>query len=88
MGQRPRPKPQYIAAKLLAIRERIGLSQSEMVRLLDCQLTSARLSEYEHNTREPNLMVLLRYSEIVGVHMETLVNDRISPAQFFGALTN
>jgi transcriptional regulator with XRE-family HTH domain len=76
MGHRPRPKPKYLAAKLFAIRERLGLSQAEMARLLDFQLTPARISEYESSTREPNLIVLLRYSEVAGLHMETIVNDK------------
>jgi len=77
MGQRPRPKPEYLAAKLLAIRERLGLSQSDMVRLLDCQLSRARICEYEKGVREPNLLVLLRYAEVAGLHMETIVNDKV-----------
>jgi len=43
MGQKPRPKPRYLAAKLLVIRQRLGVSQSEMVRLLNYQVTSARI---------------------------------------------
>jgi hypothetical protein len=62
VGHRPRPKPQFLAAKLLAIRQRLGVSQAEMVRLLDCQLTSARVCEYESGIREANLIVLLRYA--------------------------
>lgn len=29
MGQRPRQKPEHLAAKLLAIRQQLGLSQSQ-----------------------------------------------------------
>jgi transcriptional regulator with XRE-family HTH domain len=77
MGQQPRAKPRYLAKKLLAIRLRLGLSQSELVRLLECQLTCARISEYEQGIREPNLTVLLRYSQIAGLHMEVLANDNV-----------
>jgi transcriptional regulator with XRE-family HTH domain len=85
MGTRPRLKPEYLSAKLLAIRERLEFSQSKMARRLDVD-SCARISEYEHGTREPNLMVLLRYSKVARVHMETLVNDLVTLAQFREAL--
>lgn len=37
----------------------------------------SRVCEFEKGIREPNLLVLLRYSDIAGVHMETLVNDKV-----------
>ena len=77
MGQRPRARPKYLGPKLLTIRRRLGLSQSQMARLLKFKTSYARVSEYESGTREPNLLVLLRYSEIAGVHLETLIDDRL-----------
>jgi transcriptional regulator with XRE-family HTH domain len=77
VGQKPRPKPQHLAAKLLAIRQRLGLSQADMVRLLDCQLTSARLSEYESGIREPNLLVLLAYSRAANIPVENIIDDEL-----------
>jgi transcriptional regulator with XRE-family HTH domain len=70
VGQRRRPKPKHLAAKLLAIRQKMRASQSEMVAILDMDLTAARLSEYEQGKREPNLLVLLRYARIAGVHVD------------------
>ena len=86
MGQRARQKPKHLPAKLLAIRKHLGVSQSQMVRLLDFQVSAHRVSEYEHGVREPSLIVLLRYSLIAGVNMEMLVNDRIDITQFRDAL--
>ena len=87
MGQHARQKPEHLPAKLLAIRKHLGVSQSQMVRLLDFQVSlHSQFSEYEHGVREPNLVVLLRYSLIAGVNMETLVNDRIDLARFRDAL--
>jgi transcriptional regulator with XRE-family HTH domain len=77
VGQRPRPKPKYLAAKLLAIRERLSLSQSDMARLLDCQLTSARVSEFEHGNREPNLLALLAYARLAEIPLEKIVDDNL-----------
>jgi transcriptional regulator with XRE-family HTH domain len=77
VGQRPRPKPERLAAKLFAIRERLGLSQSEMVRLLNFQMSTARLSEYESGIREPNLLTILAYSRAIGVPVERIIDDNL-----------
>ena len=80
MGQRPRPKPKHLAAKLFAIRKRLKLSQSEMADLLDCQLTSARVSEYESGIREPNLLVLLAYARTAKIPVERIIDDDLDLA--------
>ena len=77
----PRTKPKHLAAKLRAIRKRFKLSQSEMVGLLKFQTTGARISEYEHGIRIPNLLVLLRYARISGVSVEALIDDELKPSQ-------
>ena len=75
MGKRPRPQPKKLPAKLFAIRQHFDLSQSQLVRALDCELSSARISEYENGTREPSLLVLLRYSKLAHVTINMLVDD-------------
>lgn len=77
MGQRPRPKPKHLPRKLAAIRKYLNASLSEMVMLLDFQVTSARICEYEHGTREPNLMVLLAYARLVKIPLEKIVDDNL-----------
>lgn len=77
MAQQPRPKPKHLAAKLLAIRQRLGVSQSEMVRLLGSHLTSARISEYESGIREPNLMTILAYSRVAKIPVEKIIDDKL-----------
>jgi transcriptional regulator with XRE-family HTH domain len=77
MGQRPRPRPRHLAAKLLAIRQKLGASQSQMAKLLEFKVSYSRVSEYESGVREPNLLVLLSYARIAGVSMDILVNDRL-----------
>lgn len=78
MGHARRPQPTFLAAKLLQIRKRLGLSQSQMLkRLGDTQtkLYASHLSEYESGKREPPLIVLLRYAQAAGVPVELLIDD-------------
>ena len=60
----PRPRPQRLANKLLAIREGLGLSQSQMLTRLGLEDTMhyGRISQYENDEREPTLMTLLAYA--------------------------
>jgi transcriptional regulator with XRE-family HTH domain len=78
MGKQARPRPQCLAAKLLAIRQRLGVSQSEMVRLLNARFTSTRISEYESGLREPNLLTILAYSRAAGVPVEKIIDDELT----------
>ncbi len=77
MGRRSRRRPERLAEKLKLIREFLGLSQNEMVsRLrLNNDLTREEVSAFERGTHEPNLLVLLAYSEAANVYLEALVRD-------------
>jgi transcriptional regulator with XRE-family HTH domain len=80
----PRPKPKRLAEKLRAIREGLGLSQTQILKRLEHEKTMhyGRISEYETGKREPTLMVLLQYARVAGVHMEDLVDDELDlPAE-------
>ena len=76
MGNR-RPKPERLAAKLLQIREHLGLSQSKMSSLLTTEAHYHRLSEYENGRREPNLMLILQYARLAKVLVENLIDDNL-----------
>lgn len=78
MGKQARPRPRYLAAKLLAIRQRLGVSQSEMVRLLKAQISTARISEYESGVREPNLLTILAYARAAKVTVEKIIDDELT----------
>ena len=78
MGQR-RSKPKRLAEKLLAIRQKLGVSQSQLANLLEFDKGAARISEYEHGTREPSLLILLRYSKLARVSINVLVDDDAEP---------
>ena len=77
MGRKPRPKPALLGAKLLAIRQNLGISQFEMAKRLNFPLYT-RLSEFESGKREPNLLLLLRYAKLAGITVEELIDDAIN----------
>ena len=73
----PRPRPMRLAEKLLQIRTRLGLSQTQMLERLGFSDTMhyGRISEYEQDKREPNLITLLAYARAASVHLEDIVDD-------------
>lgn len=75
----PRPKPERLAEKLRAIREGLGLSQTQMLKRLEQDETMhyGRISEYESGKREPTLMTVLQYARVAGVHLEDIVDDEL-----------
>ena len=75
MGTKPRPRPELLASKLRTIRDKLGLSQSQMARRLDAGILPARISEYELGHREPSLLTLLAYARVAHVSMERIVDD-------------
>lgn len=80
MGEKPRPRPARLAEKLKEIRKRIdgGLTQVEMIRRLgftEEELPQDRISKFERGTMEPNLTVLIAYSEAVNCYLEALARD-------------
>lgn len=77
MGRSPRPKPARLNAKLLRIREVLGLSQSGMLKRLgmDEKVFPSAVSGYELGTREPPLPVLLKYARLAGVYVDVLIDD-------------
>lgn len=80
MGRGRRVVPDRLAAKLLEIRERLDLNQTQMFRRLDVRrsrIYESHISSYERGTREPPLDVLLQYSRVAGVLMEALIDDEL-----------
>src|SRR5689334_4831929 len=73
--QRERRRPKRLGEKLLAIRVKLEVSQSQLARLLDFDKGVPRISEYERGTREPDLILLLKYSELVHVSINVLADD-------------
>lgn len=76
VGQiRARRKPKRLAEKLLAIRFKLEVSQSQLAKLLEFDKGVARISEYERGNREPDLLTLLKYSDLARVSINVLADD-------------
>lgn len=80
MGSASRPLPKYLPAKLLKIRELLGLTQEQMAARLSqikSPLHPGQVSRFEQGKREPSLPLLLKYARIAGVSMDILVDDEL-----------
>ena len=77
MGTKPRHKPARLAEKLLALRQGLGLSQSQMSARMKTPVSGPRMSEYEHGVREPTLPVLLSYARAARIRVEVLIDDEL-----------
>jgi len=78
MGRSRRNKPLQLSQKLLAIRKRLRMSQTEMARALELKVHYSAVSNYELGTREPDLLIVLRYARLANVPMESLVDDSLT----------
>jgi transcriptional regulator with XRE-family HTH domain len=79
MGTYPRLRQKRLPEKLRAIRDALGLSQSEMLRRLGAEdlIEYNRISEFETGKREPPLLILLRYARAAGVSTDVLIDDEL-----------
>ena len=78
----PRPRPRLLPQKLVLIRKHLNLSQSQIKESLHLSAAARpRVSEYENGKRTPPLEVVLGYSRLARVPMESLVDDNISVSQ-------
>lgn len=75
MGRR---KPKKLARKLLVIRQRLGVSQTEMAKVLKLEISYTAVSAYELGTREPDLLTLLQYARVAGVSTDVLIDDKLN----------
>lgn len=73
-----RPRPKYLAAKLLRIRLDLKLSQPQLAKRLGVRAYTD-ISKYERNVNEPPLAVLLAYSTLSGVSVNSLIDDEVDP---------
>ena len=77
MTSRQHDRPKRLAVKLRAIRQHLGISQTEMKELLNFKGTYGRISDYELGKRQPTVLVLLAYARSVGIHVDDLVDDAV-----------
>lgn len=78
MGRSRRRKPAKLGQKLLAIRKRLNMSQTEMVRALELTVHYSAVSNYELGTREPDLLTVLQYARLANITMEMIVDDKVN----------
>lgn len=75
-----RAMPKKLGKKMRQIRERLGMSQREIVVALnykDTPLRASQISQYENGQREPTMMLVLAYARLAKVPMEILVDDKL-----------
>jgi len=72
-----RPRPKYLANKLLQIRRSLGLSQGELVQQLGVQdlIHYTNISKYELDKNEPPLAILLAYARLAEIPVEQIIDD-------------
>ena len=78
MGKQRRPQPKYLAKKLKAIREELGLGQLEMSRRLSKlgpTVDGAKVSKFERGEREPNLLVIVAYCKAAEIPADCLIDN-------------
>lgn len=71
--------PRRLGYKLRQIRTAMGLTQEEMLKLLDLPpvIPQSTLSAYERNARLPPYFVLARYGDVANVWIDVLVLDSL-----------
>ena len=77
MGRSRRNKPLKLSHKLLAIRKHLQMSQTEMARALELKVHYSAVSNFELGTREPDLLIVLRYARLARITMEMIVDDQV-----------
>lgn len=73
--RRTKLRLENLPAKLRAVRQHLGLSQSQFAARLTLTPHYGRVSEYERGRRIPSLLTLLDYARLAGVHIDDLVDD-------------
>jgi transcriptional regulator with XRE-family HTH domain len=70
-----RPRPEFLAEKLLLIRVRkLKLTQPQLAKILGIKDYSL-ISHYERDKNEPPLAVLLAYSRVSKITLENIIDD-------------
>ena|ERR1041384_1565272 len=77
MGKQTRKRPEQLPKKLFEIREKLGLSQNEMVRRMGLadEIERDYISKFERGTLEPTLWVLLQYARAANVYVDVLIDN-------------
>lgn len=86
MGRAKRIRPKRLGEKLLAVRRFFDCSLADMAEKLSTDefiLRRTDISKYELDTNEPPLPILLEYSRVSNIPVETLIDDNLDlPSRF------
>lgn len=79
MGKQTRKRPERLPEKLSEIRQKLGLSQNEMLWRLGLADEFARdyISKFERGTLEPTLWTLLQYARSANIYVEVLIDNNL-----------
>lgn len=81
MGKSKRVTPERLGEKLKTIREKLGMTTTEIVDELRHPTATphrASITQYEKGRREPPLITLLQYARLYNVGVETLIDDEMN----------
>jgi transcriptional regulator with XRE-family HTH domain len=68
-----------LPAKLLRIRESLGLSQNDIIKAFRLDgLKRQQISAYENGEYEPALFVLVKYADAANICLDILIRDEYS----------
>ena len=79
MARYRRKRPKHLAGKLRELRKRVGMTQIELAKELG--IDSGAVSRFETAKREPSLLESLAYSQISGIGIDVLIDDKKSLAK-------
>jgi transcriptional regulator with XRE-family HTH domain len=72
--------PKKLGKKMRQIREGLGMSQRQIVEVLnykDTPLRASQISQYETGQREPTMMLVLAYARLAGISTDVLIDDKM-----------
>jgi transcriptional regulator with XRE-family HTH domain len=70
-------KLKELPRKLIAVRQKLGLTQTQMAKRIGLRVSPGEVAEYESGFTEPDLIVLMAYSELAAVNMEVFAYDEL-----------
>jgi len=83
MSRSKAEQPKRLSEKLKQIRLNLEITQEGIFQLLEKELKDEAtihfgyITRYESGSRVPSLLVLLAYSRVAGISLETLIDDEI-----------
>lgn len=64
----------FLGDNLRSCRKQLKLSEREVSKMLHVDITT--ISKYEHNTRTPDIYMMMRFADVYGVSLDTLVGRK------------